>query len=121
MNDKIESICNDIQNYLRNEYRTTPSKNNKEKILTNIRYVSNKIYILERLSVGNDEIKSAIGYIREQHKEYNEFVSCNLDQDDKYFLEKIRQEKINTFINNIDNKLDEIIVYIYTNKIPTVK
>src|SRR5574344_138970 len=80
LNDKIENVCNDIQNCLRNEYKITPSKNNKEKVLTNIRYVSNKIHILDRISEENDVIKSAIEYIKEQHKGYNDFVSCNFDQ-----------------------------------------
>lgn len=50
LNDKIENICNDIQVYLRENYKIIPSKQNKERVLMNIRYISNKIHILEKLS-----------------------------------------------------------------------
>lgn len=36
------------------------------------------------------------------------------------FQEENRQEKLKSIINNIDNKLDEIIVYLYTGQIPIV-
>lgn len=120
LNDKIENICIEIQRYLRNEYKITPSKRNKEKVLTNIRYISNKVHILEKFSAKNKEIIKAVEYINEQHNKYNEFVTDNFDQDDEYFLEENRQEKINTLIYNMDNKLDEIIVYLYTEQLPTI-
>ena len=53
LNNKIENICNNMQVYLREEYGITPSKKNKEKVLMNIRYISNKIHILEKLSEKN--------------------------------------------------------------------
>ena len=120
LNDKIENICNDIQIYLREEYKIVPSKKNKERVLLNIRYVSNKIHILEKLSEKNNNIKEAIAYIKGEHNKYNEFVSTNLDQNEQYFLEENRQEKIKANINNMDNKLDEIIVYLYTGQVPIV-
>lgn len=120
LNDKIENICNDVQVYLRENYNITLSKQNKKKILMNIRYISNKIYILEKLSQKDNNIKEAVSYIKNEHEKYNEFVSSNLDQDEKYFLEQNRQEKIKANINNMDNKLDEIIVYLYTGQIPTI-
>lgn len=120
LNDKIENICNDIQVYLRENYKIVPSKQNREKTLINIRYISNKIHILEKLSEKSNNIKKAVSYIKKEHKNYNEFVSTNLDQDEKYFQEQNRLEKINTHINNIDNKLDEIIVYLYTGQVPTI-
>lgn len=43
-----------------------------------------------------------------------------LIQEDIYFQEENRQEKLKSIINNIDNKLDEIIVYLYTGQIPIV-
>lgn len=86
----------------------------------NIRYISNKIHILEKLSKKNNNIKEAVSYIKKEHDKYNEFVSTNLDQDEKYFLEQNRLEKIRANINNMDNKLDEIIVYLYTGQVPTI-
>ena len=111
---------NDIQIYLREEYKIVPSKKNKERVLLNIRYVSNKIHILEKLSEKKNNIKEAIAYIKGEHNKYNEFVSTNLDQNEQYFLEENRQEKIKANINNMDNKLDEIIVYLYTGQVPIV-
>lgn len=120
LNDKVENICNDIQVYLRENYKIIPSKQNKERVLMNIRYISNKIHILEKLSEKNNSIKEAVSYIKKEHDKYNEFVSTNLDQDEKYFLEQNRLEKIRANINNMDNKLDEIIVYLYTGQVPTI-
>ena len=57
-----------MQVYLREEYGITPSKKNKEKVLMNIRYISNKIHILEKLSEKNKEIKDSISYIKKEHK-----------------------------------------------------
>lgn len=95
-------------------------RKNKEKVLMNIRYISNKIHILEKLSEKNKEIKDSISYIKKEHKKYIEFVDDNFDQEDIYFQEENRQEKLKSIINNIDNKLDEIIVYLYTGQIPIV-
>lgn len=120
LNNKIENICNNMQVYLREEYGITPSKKNKEKVLMNIRYISNKIHILEKLSEKNKEIKDSISYIKKEHKKYIEFVDDNFDQEDIYFQEENRREKLKSIINNIDNKLDEIIVYLYTGQIPIV-
>lgn len=120
LNDKVENICNDIQVYLRENYKIIPSKQNKERVLMNIRYISNKAHILEKLSEKNNNIKEAVSYIKKEHDKYNEFVSTNLDQDEKYFLEQNRLEKIRANINNMDNKLDEIIVYLYTGQVPTI-
>ena len=95
LNNKIENICNNMQVYLREEYGITPSEKNKE-------------------------IKDSISYIKKEHKKYIEFVDDNFDQEDIYFQEENRQEKLKSIINNIDNKLDEIIVYLYTGQIPIV-
>ena len=120
LNNKIENICGNMQVYLREEYGITPSRPNKERVLMNIRYISNKIHILERLSEKNKEIKDAVNYIKIEHNKYREFVTDNFDQEDVYFQEENRQEKLKSIINNIDNKLDEIIVYLYTGQVPTV-
>lgn len=120
LNSKIENICSNMQSYLREEYEVIPSKQNKEKVLMNIRYISNKIHILEKLSEKNKEIKNAVNYVKVEHNKYKEFVTDNLDQEDAYFQEEKRQEKIKSMINKMDNKLDEIIVYLYTGQVPTV-
>ena len=120
LNNKIENICNDIQLYIREEYKVIPSKQNKEKVLINIRYISNKIHILEQLSDKNKEIKNAIKYIKIEHNKYKEFVTDNFDQNDEYFKEEKRQEKIKSIINRMDNKIDEIMVYLYTGQVPTI-
>lgn len=120
LNSKIENICSNMQSYLREEYKVIPSKTNKEKVLMNIRYISNKIHILEKLSDKNKEIKNAVNYVKIEHNKYKEFVTDNLDQEDEYFQEEKRQEKINSMKNKMDNKLDEIIVYLYTGQVPTV-
>ncbi len=120
LNNKIENICNDIQLYIGEEYKVIPSKQNKEKVLINIRYISNKIHILEQLSDKNKEIKNAITYIKIEHNKYKEFVTDNFDQNDKYFKEEKRQEKIKSIINRMDNKIDEIMVYLYTGQVPTM-
>lgn len=120
LNNKIENICNDIQLYIREEYKVIPSKQNKEKVLINIRYISNKIHILEQLSDKNKEIKNAITYIKIEHNKYKEFVTDNFDQNDEYFKEEKRQEKIKSIINRMDNKIDEIMVYLYTGQVPTI-
>ena len=118
LNGKIEDICNDIQRGLKDLYEIVPSSNTQKSFLMNKRYIANKIRVLEKLCKSDGILEKMISYIKNEYAKYDDFVSNNLDQDVGYFLKENRLEKIRSYINNIDNKVDEIIVYLYTGQDP---
>lgn len=115
---KIEDICNDIQSGLKDLYEIVPSSNTQKSFLMKKRYIANKIQVLGKICQNDGQLEKAIIYIKNEYGKYDDFVANNLDQDDEYFLKENRLEKIRSYINNIDNKVDEIIVYLYTGQEP---
>lgn len=116
LNDKIEFICVEIVEELNKTYSILES-NNKKRRLMHIKLLQNKINILKELSEQYGKLTKKINYINENFDKYKDLISDNLDQPIGYFIKECRTEKLEKLSINIDNALDEIIVYLYTNKI----
>lgn len=120
LKDKIEFICVDIKNEL-NKLDRIIKENNKKSKLMHIKLLQNKISILAELAKQYGKLTKKIDYIKENYGKYNELISNNLDQNQEYFSGENRLEKLNNYSMNIDNAIDEIIVYLYTDKIYKLK
>lgn len=113
-NIKIENHIDTIKGMLEeSDYINISPKENRESVLQNNKKLSNKIYILEKMSKKNKKIKKEVDFISSNFKEYEAFVACNLDQEEEYFVKEKRREKLSQHINNIELGMDNITLILY--------
>ncbi|MBR2744963.1 MAG: hypothetical protein IKE01_06705 [Clostridia bacterium] len=111
--DKIENKCEDLKRYIKHNLNSIPIME-KEERLTKIRYISNQINNLERYLKSMDKLSDKFEKLQQAFKNLNDFVSDNIDQKKEYFDEDNRKVKLEQLINNIELRLEDIIIFTYT-------
>ena len=76
------------------------------------RYLDNKILILEKMTKGLGCDKE-IADIKNEKDKLDVYINENLNEGNSYFSDKSRSEKIPNIIENIETRLDSILLKIY--------
>lgn len=111
-NIRIEHIIDLINNKLKNVFEPNIDTTRREEYLHTFKYLDNKITVLEKMTkkLGCDnEIKD----IKAEKEKLDEYINENLNEGDEYFTDKTRKEKIPNIVENIESRLDTIILKIY--------
>ncbi len=106
----IENIQNGI---MKRDYLHINQKENRSIVLTNNRWCSNQIFILERISIRIKRIEKYANKVRDTYNEYEKFVSVNMDQSEEYFNEPERYEKQRKNMEIIEFNLQQMMLALY--------
>ena len=111
-NTRIENIIELIDKKLRVVFEPNIDVTNQDEYLHSFRYLDNKILILEKMtkSLGCDK---EIAYIKNEKDKLDVYINENLNEGNSYFADKSRSEKIPNIIENIETRLDSILLKIY--------
>lgn len=112
-NNKIEEIINNIRTKMYDVWSTPIVNSNKGLYLSTLKFIDNKLGILDTIS-NHLNCEKELDYIKNEFKKIDDFIIDNIDGADDYFIEKNRKDKIPNILNNIDAKFDEIIKKIYS-------
>lgn len=108
---KIEEVLNDIQNTIIDKCDINPGTLSKNEKLKNLKYINNKILILEKLV--DEDLKDDIKYVKEEYQKYKNFISQNINEPKEYFERDERMILIKNYLDNMDNKIDLMISKLY--------
>lgn len=111
-NTRIENIIELIDKKLRVVFEPNIEVTNQDEYLHSFRYLDNKILILEKMtkSLGCDK---EIADIKNEKDKLDVYINENLNEGNSYFADKSRSEKIPNIIENIETRLDSILLKIY--------
>lgn len=110
--EKIENKCEELKSYIENNLKNIPSMKREEKLLK-IRYVNNKIDNIG-IYVGNiDRLSDTYKKMKDTFEQLYTFISDNIDMDCAYFENDNRKIKLEQLINNLELKLEDIIIFTY--------
>jgi len=99
---KLSNILDDTRLYI------IDSEDNKRHVRITQRSITSKIEVLKKFNC--EDIKNDVNYIGEQFDNYWDIVSDHIDNLDKL---KDSSSTLMRHINNIQNKLDVIIIKLY--------
>lgn len=111
--EAAKTIENIQSGLIKREYLHINPKVNRNLVLTNNRWLSNQIFILERISKRINRLEKYAKKIRETYNEYENFVSVNMDQEKEYFNNQERYEKQRKRIEIIEFNLQQMMLSIY--------
>ncbi|MDD3053745.1 MAG: hypothetical protein PHG84_05010 [Endomicrobiaceae bacterium] len=114
LDEKLISMVENLKEQIENtEYVYINPIEKKAEVLSNNRLLSNKIYILQRLSKKRNKITKYVEKIQKEFFEYERVVSENIDQKAEYFSNPLRADKQKQKMDSIEFQLDQIILEIF--------
>lgn len=111
-NTRIENIIELIDKKLRVVFEPNIDVTKQDEYLHSFRYLDNKILILEKMTKGLGCDKE-IADIKNEKDKLDVYINENLNEGNLYFVDKSRSEKIPNIIENIETRLDSILLKIY--------
>lgn len=111
-NTRIENIIELIDKKLRVVFEPNIDVIKQDEYLHSFRYLDNKILILEKMTKGLGCDKE-IADIKNEKDKLDVYINENLNEGNSYFADKSRSEKIPNIIENIETRLDSILLKIY--------
>lgn len=111
-NTRIENIIELIDKKLRVVFEPNIDVTKQDEYLHSFRYLDNKILILEKMTKGLGCDKE-IADIKNEKDKLDVYINENLNEGNSYFADKSRSEKIPNIIENIETRLDSILLKIY--------
>ena len=111
-NTRIENIIEWIDKKLRVIFEPNIDVTKQDEYLHSFRYLDNKILILEKMTKGLGCDKE-IADIKNEKDKLDVYINENLNEGNSYFADKSRSEKIPNIIENIETRLDSILLKIY--------
>ena len=87
----------------------------KEERLLKIRYISNQVSNIERYIDNIDKLSENYRKMKEAFDNLNDFISDNIDQSKEYFDKDNRKIKLERLINNVELRIEDIIIFTYIN------
>lgn len=111
-NTRIENIIELIDKKLRVVFEPNIDVTKHDEYLHSFRYLDNKILILEKMTKGLGCDKE-IADIKNEKDKLDVYINENLNEGNSYFADKSRSEKIPNIIENIETRLDSILLKIY--------
>lgn len=111
-NTRIESTIELIDKKLRMVFEPNIDVTKQDEYLHSFRYLDNKILILEKMTKGLGCDKE-IADIKSEKDKLDVYINENLNEGNAYFSDESRREKIPNIIENIETRLDSILLKIY--------
>ncbi|CDA30826.1 unknown [Clostridium sp. CAG:492] len=112
--DKVEKKCEDLKEYIKINLKDIPSMLKEERLLK-IRYISNQVSNIERYIDNIDKLSENYRKMKEAFDNLNDFISDNIDQSKEYFDKDNRKIKLERLINNVELRIEDIIIFTYIN------